>query len=140
MDGPHGCGKGSSACGGLIRDVTSMFLEGFHCKVTSSNVVWAELWGVLPGLRLAREVKLLNIIVGSDSKSAIDMIHRRFSPKPAFRFLVEELLSLARKSDWRVDFHHIFRSANSCVDHLANKERALRVFLLVFSGKPLAFT
>lgn len=121
MDGSHFPGAGSTACGGLIRDATGNFLRGFHCKITSRNVIWAELWGVLSGLQLARTLKMNNLIVEADSITAISLINKGFSSSPALHFLVGEIRILARQKDWHVMFQQVPRSANACADHLANK-------------------
>lgn len=129
VDGSHGLGKGSLACGGLIRDAEGNFIKGFHSKITSSNVIWAELWGVLSGLQLARNIMLQHIVVEVDSKTAIDTINKGFSTSPALQYLIEEIKTLVRKRDWSVEFHHILRSANSCADHLAHRGHAGSFFL-----------
>lgn len=43
VDGSHCVTRGESACGGLIRNSSGLFIKGFFCKVTTSNIVWAEM-------------------------------------------------------------------------------------------------
>lgn len=53
VDGAHGFGNGSSACGGLVRDSVGIFMKGLYCKVTSSNALWVGMWRILLARSLA---------------------------------------------------------------------------------------
>lgn len=66
VDGSHGICNHSSTCGGILNDDDGLFLKGFFCKVTSCNVMWAEIRGILSGLRIARDMEIPKIIVDLD--------------------------------------------------------------------------
>lgn len=56
VDGLGRRGEGSSACRALVRDSLGTFFRGFHCNVGVCNAVWAELWALFLGLKLARSL------------------------------------------------------------------------------------
>jgi hypothetical protein len=45
------------ACGGLIRNYRGGFVSSFFCNLSWSNSLMAELWGLVNGLKLARNWK-----------------------------------------------------------------------------------
>lgn len=53
VDGSHHRSSGSSACGGLIRDSNGTLIRGFYCKVGSTNAIWAQMWALRLGIKLA---------------------------------------------------------------------------------------
>lgn len=67
IDGAYGR-RGYTTCGGLLRDSDGAFTKGFFCKVSYGNALWAEMWSILYGLKLARNLSLQRIIVETDSK------------------------------------------------------------------------
>lgn len=62
---------------------------------------------------------LQKIIVETDSSVAVSIIQRGFYASPPLKFLLKEILSLARLNDWFVEFSHIGRTTNVCADILA---------------------
>lgn len=77
--------------------------------------------GVLSGLRLAKSLSIVRVIVESNSKVVVDLIHKGFASNPSIQFLLEEILVLLRKSDWVVKILHISRAVNNCADILTQK-------------------
>lgn len=107
-----------AACGGLIRDHSGKPLAGFFSSLGICSSVRAELWGILKGLRLASSYRLNEVVVEMDSKTAHDLITIRCSHSHPCIDLVKDIQYLA-SLNWTVSFHHIYREANRCADHLA---------------------
>lgn len=99
VDGSHSIKGNNFACGGSIRIDSGEFLRGFFSKVTSSNVVWAEMWGVYSGLKLAREMRLLRVLVETYSRTVVDIIKNSFSVNPALNSLLKDIQLLMRNKD-----------------------------------------
>lgn len=118
VDGSHK--QGSSACGGLLRDSSGRFMKGFHCNLGSSTSVMAELWGLVLGLRLARDVGISSLRIEMDSRVVVNMIILRRSQCLMFQPLLEEALDLVDDARWVCSIHHIYREANYCADILAS--------------------
>lgn len=53
-DGSHSR-LGISSYGGLIRNSQGAMINGFYCKLGSGNALWAELWGLWFGIKLAQQ-------------------------------------------------------------------------------------
>lgn len=57
-DGSYVQITGSTACGGLLRDDQGRFVHGFYCKLVSASVIWAKLWALRLGIKLAQHLNL----------------------------------------------------------------------------------
>lgn len=44
-----------------------MSLKGFSCKVSASNVMWAEMWGMFSGLKLVKDLGFSKVIIEMES-------------------------------------------------------------------------
>lgn len=86
--------NGNSACDRILRNSEGQFVKGFCCKVTSSNALWAKLWGIYSSLKLVRDALIPRIIVETDSKVPVELINSRFSANPAIKVLLGDILNL----------------------------------------------
>lgn len=62
--------------------------------------MWAEMWGLLSGLKLAKEMVFANVIVEMDSKATVDSILKWHVSNPALQFLLEEIQAFLRSKDY----------------------------------------
>lgn len=120
VDGSHYHDRGSTACGGLIRNSDGIFVKGFYCNMGCSNPFWAEMWALLLGVRLAQSLALPEVLFELDSLSIVQTVKRGYSTVPALQPILVEILSLLRLPDWKTSVMHTFREANRCADLLAN--------------------
>lgn len=65
---------GMEACGGLIMDWSGKLINGFYCNLGSCNLVWAELWTLRLGIKLARELSLNPVSFEMNSQVVVNMI------------------------------------------------------------------
>ena len=70
-DGSLKSSQGMATCGGLLRDHHGRWKIGFAKKVRCTITFVAELWGVLQGLRIARDQGMQNILLQVDSESVV---------------------------------------------------------------------
>lgn len=87
--------------------------------MTSSNALWAELWGVLSGIQLARDLNLKKFIIESDSKMVVEAILWGSFPNPSVQCLLDEILLMFHRRDWEMEVAHILISTNRCADAYA---------------------
>lgn len=73
IDGSHSK-AGISSCGGLVCNSYGSMIHGFYCKVGAGNALWAKLWGLRMGIKLAQHLNLRNVVFEMDSKSIVEMI------------------------------------------------------------------
>lgn len=119
VDGSHNSTQGCTACGGLIRDSCGNFGKGFYCNLGLSNPLWAEMWALLLGTRLARTLSLREVVFEMDSLTIVQTVNKGYSNVPYLQPLLDEVLHLLRLLDWKASVTHSYREANRCADHLA---------------------
>lgn len=66
---------GMASCGGVCRDELGQWVFGFCRNIGSSNVLWAELWGIFIVLALAWSRGIPRVIVESDSNVAVQLVN-----------------------------------------------------------------
>lgn len=101
------------------------------CKHNPSNALVAEFWGIIFGLRLAKDMHLSHVILETDSLCICEMIHHRFTCCPQPKPHLSEVLCLINNSGWTLLISHNSRAANVCADSLANQGHASGFHLLV---------
>lgn len=112
--------KGFAACGGLVRDSNGSFVRGFYCNLGTATSVSAELWGLVHGLCLAKNLGIQSLLVELDSQVVINMIRMRRTICCYLKPLLDEALQHINDSNWHCSVSHVYREANSCADHLTN--------------------
>lgn len=70
------------ACAGLINDHHCNFLCSFHCNIRYCSSVWAKLWSLYLGIKLARTMNLNLVVFELDSKV---VLRQKFNQITAFR-------------------------------------------------------
>ncbi|GAU36816.1 hypothetical protein TSUD_219190 [Trifolium subterraneum] len=73
VDGSFNTISGSTACGGLIRNQHGIFVKGFYSKIGSSNAIWAEMWALRIGIRIAQNSLLPKVVFEMDSKQDVGL-------------------------------------------------------------------
>lgn len=78
------------------------------CKcVTSigySNATWAEFWGLLLGVRLARELGLSLVQFEVDSQVVVSCAHAAHCSVAAFQPILKEMFSMLQLPGWTTHF------------------------------------
>ncbi|RYR58930.1 hypothetical protein Ahy_A05g024789 [Arachis hypogaea] len=64
----------------VFRDSKGRFLKGFSCNLGNCSIMHAELWAVIHGLNIATTNGYHNLVVKSDSATAINFINYGCSP------------------------------------------------------------
>ncbi|EOY25852.1 Non-LTR retroelement reverse transcriptase [Theobroma cacao] len=73
-DGAFKSAVGIAAAGGVLRDSHGTWIVGYACKLETSSVFRAELWGVYKGLQLAWERGFRKVKLQSDNKAVVQAI------------------------------------------------------------------
>ncbi|KAL8143934.1 hypothetical protein V2J09_016966 [Rumex salicifolius] len=102
-DGAKESSMGVATAGGVIRDDSGVWLDGFVKNIGVCSVVAAELWGLYHGLELAWDLGYRKLVLESDSAVAIGMLTRQISDH-------HPLASLARSCQSFFSRDWIFRS------------------------------
>lgn len=111
--------EGKAAAGGLIRDSSGRWLQGFGFHIGSCTVPAAELWGLCSGLYLCWNLGIRKVQVEIDSELVVKLVNRKIEITHPLFSLVTRCQGFLRR-DWEIQFRHVFREANFSADYLAS--------------------
>ena len=109
---------GLIGAGGIIRDWTGKWIQGFTHNIGMGDIIQAEIWGVFNGLKLALDLQIKNLVVECDSTTAILLINGRDHDLHPFGTLITNCQWLMEKFDHCM-LYHIYRERNVVADSLA---------------------
>jgi hypothetical protein len=89
--------------------------SGF-CGITSCLA--AELHAIFHSLHIAYDAGYMNIILGSNSRTTLDLIMLDAQPHHPYGHLISQIVQL-HHWNWIVIFHHTLYQGNKCADWLA---------------------
>ncbi|CAN1190185.1 Putative ribonuclease H protein At1g65750 [Linum perenne] len=130
-DGSRLTHSGSTTIGGLLRDDGGRFIRAFTGNIGDCSITRAELSAIVQGLRMAWSIGIRKIIVQSDSRTAISLLHRA-AVDHQHAALISEFLGLKARS-WVIRIEHVYREANCGADHLANLGHSCNFGVHLFS-------
>lgn len=109
-----------AGCGGVLRDSSRCWLNGFATHVGLANALEAEAWGLYYGLNLAWNHGYIKLIVELDSKTLIATLHQDISPtNPLFPIIASCKNIISR--DWSIRIQHSYREGNRATNLLAKE-------------------
>lgn len=111
--------SGSSSFGGLTRDDSGSFVRGFFCKLSTCNALYAEMCGLLQGIKIAHEMALSQVVFEVDSLVVFEMINKGFTNLFFIKPLLKEVIHLLKLPSWKTMVVVVSREANTCADMLA---------------------
>ncbi|CAN1130915.1 Putative ribonuclease H protein At1g65750 [Linum perenne] len=117
-DGSRYNHSGSTAIGGLIRDDCSRFVQAFTTNMGNCSITRAELSAIVQGLKLAWSIGIRRLIIQSDSRTAISILHNGATnhQHAADDTRFDELIARS----WDISIVRVYREANCGADYLAN--------------------
>ncbi|KAJ1413828.1 Ribonuclease H-like superfamily [Sesbania bispinosa] len=96
-----------AACAGVFRNHHDIFLTAFAQRLTYVSVPEAELSAVLYVIERAWVMRILRLIVETDSANVVRLIMLGCNETNPLFSIVQRIQHLMRK-DWMVRIHHIF--------------------------------
>ncbi|KAK2379785.1 Polynucleotidyl transferase, ribonuclease H superfamily protein [Trifolium repens] len=133
-DGAYKDGS-AAGCGGVIRDSHGGWIGGFAKYLGICSAYVAELWGVLEGLRYARNLGFTRIELNVDSSVVDHVLRRQGNNSPTGSALINQIRRLM-DLDWEVVVKHSYREANKCADVLANIGCTLDSHIMYYESCP----
>ncbi|XP_017436117.1 DExH-box ATP-dependent RNA helicase DExH6 isoform X4 [Vigna angularis] len=147
VDGSYKLEEHLTSCGGVFRDHTGSWCFGFTLNLgtfcfgssdpTSNDFsVQSELWGVLTALKLAKEKKISQLWIESDSVDAVDcVLNKRAEKHDLYTPLVQSILELI-EGNWKVRISHSYREGNQVADWLSKYGHSKEIGLRVYDAPP----
>lgn len=112
--------NGRIGAGGVIRDCNGYWCHGFMFNIGSGEVLLAEAWGLVTGLKLAADNNINHILVESDSSILINLIQSdNLDLHPLGTLLLNCKSLMASFSS--CSLKHIHRERNMAADCLAKR-------------------
>ncbi|XP_019199802.1 PREDICTED: uncharacterized protein LOC109193400 [Ipomoea nil] len=113
--------NGLASCGGVLRDENGDWCKGFAYNIGRCSAKAEEAWGVLQGLRVAKDFGASRIIVECDSKATMESLCEKEGWRSQChnigRLCMREALGLVE-----VRYTHVFREQNRVADKLATMD------------------
>lgn len=95
-------------------------MREFYCKIGIGNALWAELWAIRLGIKLAQQLQLQQVEFELDSKVVVHLILAGATANVHMQLLLHDIIHSLRQPDLRASVIHVYREANLCEDFLAN--------------------
>ncbi|CAN1841279.1 Putative ribonuclease H protein At1g65750, partial [Linum perenne] len=122
-----------AAAGGLIRDCEGKFISSYAVNLSSCSIMWADLRGIIEGMRLAWDKGIMKFCIQTNSRAVVAILEEAVSRSHWHTSLVEQFHTL-RNQDWDVTIHYIYRKATNAADYMANFGHELDLRSHVFSS------
>lgn len=92
---------------------------GFHCNLGAATSVSSELWGLVLGLKLARNLACQRIVAELDSSVVVQMLQMKRSNFLPLKPLLDEVVALIDEANARIVVNHVYREAKRSADFMA---------------------
>jgi ribonuclease HI len=120
-DGSAKIGVGKAGCGGVLRNDTGVWMEGFAKGLGDATAYMSKLWGIYEGLRMARRGGVEKLELRSDSQVIVRSLQNNNNGSSIMGCALMKRIRDLLTGSWDVKIMHVFREANRCADMLANK-------------------
>jgi ribonuclease HI len=118
-DGAAKISDSKAGCGGIVRNDTGNWVEGFAKALGDTTAYMAELWGVFEGLKLAKRRGVTKLDLRIDSEVIVKSLQARKNGSAMGCTLMKKIYKVLEDFQ-EVRITHVFREANRCADMLAN--------------------
>jgi ribonuclease HI len=118
-DGAAKISDSKAGCGGIVRNDTDNWVEGFAKALGDTTAYMAELWGVFEGLKLAKRRGVTKLDLRIDSEVIVKSLQARKNGSAMGCTLMKKIYKVLEDFQ-EVRITHVFREANRCADMLAN--------------------
>jgi ribonuclease HI len=108
-----------AGCGGIVRNNSGAWVEGFAMALGDTTAYMAELWGVFEGLVLAKRLGATKLELRIDSAVIVQSLQARQEGSPMGATLLKKIYKIMEDFQ-EVCIIHVYREANRCADMLAN--------------------
>ncbi|KAB5560806.1 hypothetical protein DKX38_005763 [Salix brachista] len=134
-DGSRINATGLSGAGGVLRDSTGGWIQGFAVNLGACHILEAELWGIFWGLSLAWDYGFRDVEIECDSDAAVTLLTSiTISTHPLYSII--SCCKMKIHDHWCCTIKHIYREQNTVADALATRSYNLDLGLHVYEEAP----
>ena len=134
-DGSRINDTGFSGAGGLLRDTTGAWIQGFIVNLGACTILEAELWGIFWGLSLAWDAGYREVEIECDSIAAVALLSSPTVPTHPLYSIIS-CCKMKIHEPWCCAIKHIYREQNVAADALAARSYNLGYGLHVYDEVP----
>ncbi|KAB5545180.1 hypothetical protein DKX38_013292 [Salix brachista] len=134
-DGSRINATGLSGAGGVLRDSTGGWIQGFAVNLGACHILEAELWGIFWGLSLAWDYGFRDVEIECDSDAAVTLLTSiTISTHPLYSII--SCCKMKIHDHWCCTIKHIYSEQNTAADALATRSYNLDLGLHVYEESP----
>lgn len=129
--------NGIFSAGGIIRDCSGNWIQGFSDHIGIGEVIQAEIWSIYVGMKLASDMQIKNLLVESDSAIAINLLSSTSTDVALHPLatIISNCHAYLRLFEI-CQIHHVHRECNSVADALAKDSCNLSRGTTLFCSPP----
>ena len=127
-------GAGIIGAGGVVRDCSGNWIQGFSHHIGFGEVIQAEIWGIYIGLKMAADLQLKHLLVESDSAIAINLLNSTDIDLHPLATIINNCHAIMHLFD-ACRIQHVHRECNFVADALA-KDNSGFAHGTTFFGSP----
>ncbi|KAF7819529.1 reverse transcriptase [Senna tora] len=135
-DGACAGNPGKMAAAGVIRDCNGNWIQGFSKCLGFGNSLKAEIWAIVLGVSMAKDLACEKLIIESDSLVAIKLLTVDFDYKSHVLGALIHFCRSIVQDFTEFQINHVFREGNCCADVLAKQAILDQGALTVFHTVP----
>lgn len=135
VDGSVGIEDNRASCGGVLRDSSGEWIQGFLYSIGNCSPFEAEAWAALKGIQLARHLGWKQLIIESDSEEIVNYLNNARIPTIA----AHNILEACKKELQAIESCKISASAresNKVADTLAKLAKGLPIGMHILAEPP----
>ncbi|KAM5549518.1 hypothetical protein ABKV19_000773 [Rosa sericea] len=139
VDGARSNLHGNIGAGGVIRDQFGNWINGFAAYFGHGEVLEAEAWGMLLGLKLASDIGMDKVVVECDSKVLVNLVNNGVDELHPLKTVIDYCLHIqAGFSECIIS--HVFREVNTVADALSRCNLSAEIGAIYFEQPPPQIT
>lgn len=135
VDGSATGNPGPADYGGLLQDSDGNWILGFKGSVGITQILFAELRGILQGLKIAWENGFRQVFCDCDCMKAIRLITLGVEEFHIYGAIIAEIRQMLHWN-WNVQIAHVYREVNACAYQLAKDGVSSSYDLVVLQDPP----
>lgn len=109
---------GASGAGGVLRNWSGDWIQGFSHHIGIGEVLHAEVWGICIGIKMAVDLQIKKLIIESDSALAVALLNSTDYELHPLATIINNCHGLMKFFDYCV-IQHAYRERNTVADMLA---------------------
>ena len=110
--------NGTIGAGGIIRNWSGSWIQGFSHNIGGGELIQAEVWGIFIGLKMTNDLQIKKLLIESDSAIAVNLLMSADIDLHPLATIIRNCHGLMKLFD-SCQIQHVYRECNYVADALA---------------------